>query len=258
MNAGGIFGTSNLNVVGSPVAPGGDLGAAQAVTGALTSGLGNFGDFLGGGQIGYDWQLGQDRLGRARFVVGVEADIQGQAGAGVGGTLANAAPGAFNAANTITGNVSASEHLDYFGTARVRAGYLLKPSLLLYATGGLAYGQAELTTQTSLLAVDGNGAPLGSAFGSTRYSNMLVGWTAGGGFEWMFHPNWSVRAEYLYYDLGAVSVAGALPGMTPAGAPSNAYTLASQASARFNGNVVRGGLNYHFDWGAPAPVIAKY
>ncbi|MGP0105472.1 TonB-dependent receptor domain-containing protein, partial [Rhodoblastus sp.] len=258
LNAGGIFGTSNLNVVGGPVAPGGDLGAAQAITGALTSGLGNFGDFLGGGQIGYDWQLGQDRLGRARFVVGVEADIQAEAGAGVGGTLANAAPGAFNAANTITGNVSASEHLDYFGTARVRAGYLLKPNLLLYATGGLAYGQAELTTQTSLLAVDGNGAPLGSAFGSTRYSNMLVGWTAGGGFEWMFQPNWSVRAEYLYYDLGAVSVAGALPGTTPAGAPSNAYTLASQASTRFNGNVVRGGLNYHFDWGTPAPVIAKY
>ncbi len=257
-NAGGIFGTSNLNVMGSPVAPGGDLGAAQAVTGALTSGLGNFGDFLGGGQIGYDWQFGQDRLGRARFVVGVEADIQAEAGAGVGGTLATAAPGAFNAANAITGNVSVSEHLDYLGTARVRAGYLLKPNLLLYATAGLAYGQAELTTQTSLLAVDGNGAPLGSAFGSTRYSNMLVGWTAGGGFEWMFHDNWSVRAEYLYYDLGAVSVAGALSGVTPAGAPSNAYTLASQTSTRFNGNVVRGGLNYHFDWGTPAPVIAKF
>ena len=175
-------------MVSGPVAPGGDLGAAQAVTGALTSGLGNFGDFLGGGQIGYDWQLGEDRLGHARFVVGLEADIQAEAGAGVGGTLANAAPGAFNAANAITGNVSASEHLDYIGTARVRAGYLLKPNLLLYATGGLAYGQAELTTQTSLLAIDGSGAPLGSAFGSTRYSNMLVGWTAGGGFEWMFHP----------------------------------------------------------------------
>ncbi len=37
LNAGGIFGTSNLNVVSSPVAPGGDLGAAQAVTGALTA-----------------------------------------------------------------------------------------------------------------------------------------------------------------------------------------------------------------------------
>ena len=46
--------------------------------------------------------------------------------------------------------------------------------------------------------------------------------------------------------------------MTPAGAPSNAYTLASWTSTRFNGNVVRGGLNYHFDWGMPTPVIAKY
>jgi opacity protein-like surface antigen len=258
LNAGGIFGTSNFNVVGSPLAPAGDLGAATAVTGALDSGLGNFGDFLGGGQIGYNWQLGHDRLGRARFVVGVEADLQAEAGAGAGGVLANAAPGAFNPANTITGNVSASAHLDYLGTARVRAGYLLKPFLLVYATGGLAYGQAEMSTQTSLLAINAAGAPLGSAFGSTRYSNLLVGWTAGAGLEWMFHPNWSFKAEYLYYDLGAVSVSGALPGTTPAAAPSNAFTLASQASARFNGNVVRGGLNYHFNWGAPAEIVAKY
>ena len=258
LNAGGIFGASNLNVTNGPLAPGGDLGAATAVTGALTSGLGNFGDFLGGGQIGYDWQLGRDRLGRARFVVGVEADIQAEAGAGAGGVLANGAPSAFNPANSITGNISASSHLDYLGTARARVGYLLKPFLLAYATGGLAYGGAEMSTQTSLLAVDGAGAPLGAAFGGARYSNTLVGWTAGAGLEWMFHPNWSFKAEYLYYDLGAVSVASVLPGATPAGAPSSAFSLAGQASARFNGNVVRGGLNYHLNWGAPAPIMAKY
>jgi len=78
------------------------------------------------------------------------------------------------------------------------------------------------------------------AAGSANYSNLLVGWTAGGGMEWMFHPNWSVKAEYLYYDLGAVSTSGPVAGTSPSGAPFAAFTLASQASARFNGHIVRG------------------
>ncbi|HEY8071755.1 MAG TPA: hypothetical protein VIE47_07300 [Methylocystis sp.] len=33
---------------------------------------------------------------------------------------------------------------------------------------------------------------------------------------------------------------------------------ASQTSAQFNGHIIRAGVNYHFNWGAPAPVVAKY
>jgi len=43
------------------------------------------------------------------------------------------------------------------------------------------------------------------ALGNASYSNTQVGWTAGGGVEWMFMPNWSAKAEYLYYDLGNIS-----------------------------------------------------
>jgi opacity protein-like surface antigen len=258
VSAGDNFGSSNLNVVASPLAASGDLGAAAAVSGAATSGLGNFGGFIGGGQVGYNWQLGDEQSGRKKFVAGIEADIQGTGGAGNTWPLSNGAPSTLVPANNISGSVATSYSLDYIGTVRTRVGYLLTPSLLAYGSGGLAYGQANLITQTSLFAAAPSGALAGFAAGSANYSNLLVGWTAGGGMEWMFHPNWSVKAEYLYYDLGAVSTSGPVAGTSPSGAPFAAFTLASQASARFNGHIVRGGVNYHFDFGAPSPILAKY
>ena len=81
----------------------------------------------------------------------------------------------------------------------------------------------------------------------------------------MFLPNWSFKVEYLYYDLGRVTQA-----LTPlaffhidrilvasSGGPLQ-FSSAPFSSTRFNGNVVRAGINYHFNWGAPAPVVAKY
>jgi len=46
--------------------------------------------------------------------------------------------------------------------------------------------------------------------GAGQFSNTQVGWTAGGGVEWMFMPNWSFKAEALYYDLGSVAFASRL------------------------------------------------
>ena len=76
-------------------------------------------------------------------------------------------------------------------------------------------------------------------------------------------PNWSAKVEYLYYDLGNITYSGGVSsviaqpgGVQPVG--QLLYALASQTSTRFNGNIVRAGVNYHFNWGAPAPVVAKY
>ena len=82
---------------------------------------------------------------------------------------------------------------------------------------------------------------------------MRTGWTGGGGVEWMFLPKWSAKVEYLYYDLGTATT-------TPLQAVYGAKGQFSNASyqARFNGDVVRAGVNYHFGWGAPAPVVAKF
>ena len=74
-------------------------------------------------------------------------------------------------------------------------------------------------------------------------------------------PNWSAKVEYLYYDLGNVSYsAGLLTTLNstltafPAGSIAG---VVSQSQTRFNGNIVRAGVNYHFNWGA-APIVAKY
>ena len=92
-------------------------------------------------------------------------------------------------------------------------------------------------------------------FGSL--SNSRVGWTAGGGLEWLFAPNWSVKVEYLYYDLRTPTFA--LSPLTNTFTTGGVvYSSAPFAKTRFTGNIVRAGLNYHFNLWGPAPVVAKY
>ncbi len=192
--------------------------------------------FIGGGQIGYNYQFND------KFLVGLEADIAGIAGSS--GNTSYFWPGSATWAPT---GINQTSGLDYLGTVRGRVGYLFTPTFLLYATGGLAYGQANL----SLTAYGPTWAT--PMFGAQTFSDTRVGWTVGGGVEWMFMPHWSAKLEYLYYDLGSAQ--------TPAiiyayGAASNISSIAAQH--RFDGNVVRVGVNYHFNWAAPAPVVAKY
>ena len=77
----------------------------------------------------------------------------------------------------------------------------------------------------------------------------------------MFLPNWSVKFEALYYDLGPHDLlselrpaAGERP-VLPGLALSN---TATRTSFRNDGVIARAGINYHFNWGAPAPVVARY
>ena len=89
--------------------------------------------FIGGGQIGYNWQFYNS------FVAGVEADIQGVAASNSRGTAVGAAPFAGTGFSSV-GFLSATRSLDYLGTVRGRLGWLFTPTLLVYGTGGLAYG----------------------------------------------------------------------------------------------------------------------
>jgi len=70
-------------------------------------------------------------------------------------------------------------------------------------------------------------------------SNVSAGWTIGAGAEWMFAPHWSLKAEYLYVDLGNISST-----INYAYATGNTSTLT--ATVRDTMNIVRGGINYHF------------
>lgn len=210
--------------------------------------------FIGGGQIGYNWQFGNS------FVAGLEADIQGIArGNNNANSVVTAVPD--GAGFSVLTAHSASRSLDYLGTVRGRLGWLATPTLLVYGTGGLAYGgvnssvaYAQASTHPGLV---GDLPSLWSSAAS--FSDTRVGWTAGGGVEWLFLPNWSAKVEYLYYDLGSVSTT-TLVHAADLIVPPTAFSNVTQSTTRFNGHVVRAGLNYHFNlFGAPpAPVVAKY
>jgi len=111
-------------------------------------------------------------------------------------------------------------------------------------TGGLAYGHIQ--TGASLSEQAFVGGVLNSS-GSTAIlqSDTRAGWTAGGGLEWMFAPQWSVKGEYLYYDLGTVSLDQTLVVLS-AITPSSFLKDNVQSAAHYRGNIARVGLNYRF------------
>ncbi|TDX63976.1 outer membrane immunogenic protein [Methylosinus sp. sav-2] len=205
------------------------LGASALIGNFPASINANVSGFIGGGQIGYNSQVSD------KFLWGVEADIQGLASSGSAATLTGA-----SAYTTL------SRGIDYIGTARGRLGYLITPTLLAYATGGLAYGQTNLSA--SYL-----GAP--TIVASDSYSDLRIGYAVGGGLEWLFAPRWSAKVEYLYYDLGTASTPGAVYAYTSA---LGSQISGAQSSTRFDGHIARAGLNYHFDWFKPAPIAAKF
>ena len=259
LNAGGTFGnnsapnatTWNMNQ---------SAGNASLVSAALLSGSGyNNGNaaFIGGGQMGYNWQVPYGGMG---FVFGVEADIQGIAGSGANGSR-------WTAANTdrlgvpysLLSNQDGRSTLDYLGTVRGRMGYLVTPTLLMYGTGGLAYGGVTTNVSNYQSWADGSGAGQNfQVIGNGSFSNTQVGWAGGGGVEWMFLPNWSAKAEYLYYDLGRISgtVVNNFIGANAA-AGNNGLQSTSTYAGRATGNIIRAGVNYHINW-STAPIVAKY
>jgi outer membrane immunogenic protein len=227
--------TASINTYAYPVDGGPEL--ASAITGLSNfSSPANDNGFMGGGQIGANWQL--EKI----WVAGIEADIQGatssQGSHTIGITLV--LPNGFP--NSVVQTASVSRKLDYLGTARGRFGVLVG-SLLFYGTAGLAYGGVSASTS---IAQNLLGGGINPAWGSAgAYSGTLIGWTGGAGAEWMFLPNWSTKVEYLHYDLGAGTY-GTTPLVTNAPAIKPFTVNALESNARFNGDVIRAGLNYHF------------
>ena len=146
----------------------------------------------------------------------------------------------------MTTDLSATKEIDYLGTVRGRLGWLASPTLLFYGTGGLAYGGVKASTNaTSTLNGYGPGVLLTPST-SSGISQTRIGWTAGGGFEWMFVPGWSVMLEYLYYDLGTVTYSSQMVDPLTGFPVPNYFVNNVQTSTRFNGNIVRAGVNWHF------------
>ncbi|MHC1727679.1 MAG: outer membrane protein [Syntrophobacteraceae bacterium] len=175
---------------------------------------------VGGVQAGYNYQMG-------RFVAGIEADFSGSAMSG----SQSVSPIPFTDGSTFPGSVSAHEETNWFGTLRPRLGYTVTPTLLIYGTGGLAYGNVSYSANT-------NFAPPGTATYPASFSKTQVGWTAGGGVEYAFSKRWTVKAEYLYMNLGSASVI-ARP-VSPNPPYTEGYTWNTTA------NIFNIGVNYRF------------
>ena len=192
--------------------------------------------FLGGGQVGYNYQFSRS------FVAGLEADIQGTS---LHRDYAATNTALSTSGNSWTASTQVSNSLDYLGTVRARVGVTPMPNVLVYSTGGLAFGKVRSNTQINFTN-DGNAAP-GATSGSL--SETRVGWTAGFGGEWSFASNWSAKLEYLYYDLGLANYATG--GYAVDVGPSffrgfGTESIATRTSTRFDGSIVRVGLNYKF------------
>jgi outer membrane immunogenic protein len=244
LNAGGTFsGDGGVTVTHLDARP--DPAASSALSGTANT---NFAGFIGGGQVGYNYQISP------ALVLGLETDIQGVVGNGGSPSFSSVAGGVINPANVYSGNGYVSQSFDYLGTARARVGYLFAPSWLAYATGGLAHGWTNLS-HTIFGNVTNGGALVGVSYGNVNTSRTQFGWTVGGGVEWAFAPNWSAKLEYLYYDLGSYSIGAQTQGVSlKTGAALNGVSL---VNGQFNGHIVRVGLNYHFNFDPSAPIVAK-
>jgi outer membrane immunogenic protein len=145
--------------------------------------------FVGGGQVGFNYQIGQ-------FVAGLEADLQGADMKAGGGPLI----------------LGSQAKIEYFGTVRGRLGVAFDRALV-YVTGGYAFGQAKVSIPGLLISDD----------------NMHNGYTVGGGIEYAFTNNISLKGEYLYVNLEDKNFTGLGLGTAKAGAEFS---------------VVRAGVNY--------------
>ncbi|MBB3950913.1 outer membrane protein [Aureimonas jatrophae] len=151
--------------------------------------------FIGGAHIGYDYQAGN-------FVIGVLADINA--------VDIKRRDSAFS--NT-PAFYTAERSLDYLATGRLRAGYLLTPTALAYATGGIAYGEVDYGFSTDSPAVAGNGRSTATARpGALFDAGNEIGYSVGGGVEVKITQNISFGAEYLYTDLGDRNLVARLDG----------------------------------------------
>ncbi len=235
-NAGYGFGTNDdrgATTITDPTGATGLLVAGNApVAGTISFNNRSSEGFVGGGQIGYNWQLTPG----SGVVIGVEADAQyvdfGRRNGAVPSTGTALNPGVdFANPNGVSG-------LDFFGTARGRLGYAFDRTLV-YGTGGFAYG---------------------SGGGNTNVDDFRTGWVAGGGIEYAlptdsflnFFKSSAVtfKVEGLYVNLDRNSTNGNF-GFVDGRAVANVADPRLAVTNFQNRNsdefaVVRAGINYKF------------
>jgi outer membrane immunogenic protein len=160
--------------------------------GAPSSGVtfnNNDGGVTVGGYAGYNWQRCCSPL-----VFGVETDFN----------YLNTSPTAFDVETGPGGTdtTSLNSRMDWFGTLRGRAGFVVHDNWLFYGTGGLAYGEVEHTLGDTCIGCSLT-PPVNLGNFEQSNKDTKVGWTGGGGVEFLHDTHWLVRAEALFVDLGS-------------------------------------------------------
>jgi outer membrane immunogenic protein len=225
LNAGGAWGHSNTGTA-TVYDPPADYFASATNTALFNAAgvqRGNASGFTGGGQVGFNWQAGNT-------VLGLETDFQS-----FRLNSRSTATGLFPAvlAPAIPFTISHSTSTDWLWTLRPRVGFAAN-NWLFYATGGVAVANVKASWQYTDSLANTESASL---------SKTKVGWTVGGGVEYALSQAWSVKAEYLYVDLGDEQItthnllnAGVIP------IPGQPFFH----SVSLKSNIVRAGLNYKF------------
>ena len=170
--------------------------------------------FIGGGTLGCNWQpVGSP------FVLGLEGEIGYM-------NLSGSAYDPFFATEVSTTKVG-----DWYAMVTGRLGYSWDRAMI-YVKGGVAFVDVEQSI-----------AGLGYAAST---SNTEATWTVGGGIEWAFDMNWSIKAEYMYIGLDQSTTNSVV------GAPGSGLW-----NQDFSGiHTAKVGLNYRF--GGGAPLVARY
>jgi OmpA-OmpF porin, OOP family len=196
---------------------GGSTGSSTLSTPALTGNQLNPRGPLGGGTVGYNWAF------NPTWVLGFEGDIDAT---GIGGSKGCPVTSP-STANCFVGN-------SWLGSARMRLGVTPNGGpMLLYVTGGGEFGDVNKrvvgTSVSGRVAADATNS----------------GWTVGAGGEYMISPQWSMKLEYRYSDLGSSNAV--CTNATLCGAGGTAV------KASFTQNTVLAGLNFHFNAPPPPP-----
>ncbi len=195
-------------------------GATSATIGGVNSQ-----GWVGGGQLGYNWQYD-------RFVTGLEIDLSA---ADINGS-SNTATATIAVPAIITVSGRLDDKVKYLGTARGRLGWLATDNLLLYGTAGLAWERIDrVITQTET-------TPAGITNSVSTNPADRFGWVAGVGGEMMLgSSNWIGRLEYLHYDFGRINTDGNIS-VFQGGLSASATITAGRQTI----DVVRAGVSYKF------------
>lgn len=181
--------------------------------------------FIGGGQIGYNWQAWK------WLVLGIETDFQGTDIEGH--DTRSPIFDIFGVSEGVDTFLSAHERIQWFGSTRGRIGIAPWCRVLIYGTGGVAYGNVDYASDTDFA----NGTSYQDKFSTTK-----VGWAAGGGLEYGIGRHWTVRVEYLHYDLGSES--RTLPQLFDDVRTGTIFFVHNRFDT--DGNIVRGAFNFKF------------